>query len=83
MVFYPAYAYRHFVTTDDLMLDRPFYVYEEAAEYADSWLCDDDDCGVFTIIGGEWYAVHDRDQETGKLRVNKGHMRDARNTFLV
>ena len=81
MVFYPAYAIRHFVGTEDIM-NHPCGIFEEAKEYAESWLCDDDDCGVFTQIDGEWYAVSHRDKETGMLIMNKGEMYDARKAFL-
>lgn len=82
MTFYPAYAYHQFVSIDDIMLDKPFYTFEEADEYAEGWLCDDDDCGVFTVINGEWHAVACRDKETGMLVVNKGPIYDRRNSFL-
>ena len=42
--YYPAYAWRHFVSYKDAMLDRPCDTYEEAREKAIAMLCDDDNC---------------------------------------
>ena len=68
--FYAAYAVRHFVTHEDIVGEAK-ETFEEAEEYANSFLFDDDDSGVFTNVDGKWYRVWDRDEKTGALIVSE------------
>lgn len=63
--YYPAYAWRHFVSYKDVMLDKPCDTYEEAKEKAISMLCDDDNCGVYLFHCNHWWEfVPDWDVDT-------------------
>jgi hypothetical protein len=48
MKFFSAYAVRHFVTTNDIL--EMHDTFEQAYDQALSYLCDDDDAGVFCLI---------------------------------
>ena len=52
---YPAYAIRKWATPEDI-INKPFDTYEEALEYAQSFLCDDDSCRVFLRLQNKWIA---------------------------
>ena len=67
--FYAAYAVRHFVGHEDIVGEAS--TYKEAWELARSYLCDDDDDGVFINVNGEWYRVWGRDPHSQALVVSK------------
>lgn len=60
--FYPAYAVRKFVDTDDIFAG-PVASYEEAEQMVDDMMIDDDDGGVFTKVDGEWYRIWARTKD--------------------
>ncbi len=68
--FYAAYAIRHFVSSKDIIGEAKA-TFEEAEEYADDFLCDDDDSGVFINVNNQWYRVWGRNKETGTLIVSE------------
>ncbi len=68
--FYAAYAIRHFVSHEDIIGEAK-KTFEEAEEYANSFLCDDDDSGVFTNVDNKWYRVWGRDEKTGTLIISE------------
>ena len=66
--FYAAYAVRHFVSHKDIVGEAN--TFEEADALAKSYLCDDDDEGVFVKVRGLWYRVWGRDPDTNGLVVS-------------
>ena len=67
--FYAAYAVRHWVSHKDIVEEAD--TYEKAWEIAQSYLCDDDDDGVFINVDGEWYRVWGRDRHSQALVVSE------------
>ena len=67
--FYAAYAVHRFVSHKDIVGETS--TYEEARKLAHSYLCDDDDDGVFINVDGEWYRVWCRDTHSQALIVSK------------
>ena len=69
--FYPAYACRKSVTHEDIVAVEPYNTYEGANGKALSMRCDDDDCGVFTELDGEWVRVWGRNKDGEILVTNE------------
>jgi hypothetical protein len=67
--FYAAYAYRKCVSPKDIVGEAD--TYEKAWDLAVSYLCDDDDEGVFINVDSEWYRVWGRDPHSQALVVSK------------
>ena len=67
--FYAAYAVHKAVTHEDIVDEAS--TYEEAWNLAFSYLCDDDDDGVFINVNNEWFRVWGRDPHSQALVVSK------------
>lgn len=57
IVFYPAYAYRSFPNSSNILKEFATYSGEKAIKKANQMVCDDDSVSVFTKIGEQWYEV--------------------------
>ena len=57
IIFYPAYAYRRYPNSNDILEKYATYSGKKAIKKAKQMFFDDDATSVFTKIGKQWYEV--------------------------
>lgn len=68
IIYYAACATRRMITHKDIREEKPCSSYEEAADYENKFMHDDDDWGVIANMNGVWFRVWGR-SASGELLV--------------